>query len=56
MGDYNLFYIDEIFIIKVVGYLFVFVYGMFIMGMIGKMVINYVGDGCLMKYGVCFIN
>lgn len=54
LGDYNLLYMDEVFVKEVVGYLMVFVYGMCIMGMIGKVLINWVGDGWFMKYGVCF--
>jgi acyl dehydratase len=53
-GDYNPVHTDEIFTTKVAGYPSVFAHGMLTMGMTGKMVTNYVGDGRLTKYGVRF--
>ena len=53
-GDYNPLHTDEIFTTKVAGYPSVFAHGMLTMGMTGKMVTNYVGDGTLKKYGVRF--
>jgi acyl dehydratase len=53
-GDYNPVHTDEIFTTKVAGYPSVFAHGMLSMGMTGKMLTNYVGDGRLTKYGVRF--
>ena len=53
-GDYNPVHTDEIFATKVAGYPSVFAHGMLSMGMTGKMLTNYVGDGRLLKYGVRF--
>ena len=53
-GDYNPLHSDEIFTTKVAGYPSVFAHGMLSMGMTGKMLTNYVGDGRLTKYGVRF--
>lgn len=53
-GDYNPIHTDEIFATKVAGYPSVFAHGMLTMGMTGKMLTNYVGDGRLVKYGVRF--
>jgi len=55
-GDYNPIHTDEIFSVKVAGYPSVFAHGMLTMGMTGKMLTNYVGDGRLTKYGVRFTN
>lgn len=53
-GDYNPVHTDEIFATKVAGYPTVFAHGMLTMGMTGKMLTHYVGDGRLTKYGVRF--
>ena len=53
-GDYNPLHTDEIFTVKVAGYPSVFAHGMLTMGMTGRMLTNYVGDGRLTKYGVRF--
>jgi acyl dehydratase len=53
-GDYNPIHTDEIYTTKVAGYPSVFAHGMLTMGMTGKMLTNYVGDGRLTKYGVRF--
>jgi acyl dehydratase len=53
-GDYNPLHTDEIFATKVAGYPTVFAHGMLTMGMTGKMLTDYVGDGRLTKYGVRF--
>lgn len=53
-GDYNPVHTDEVFSTKVAGYPSVFAHGMLSMGMTGKMLTNYVGDGRLTKYGVRF--
>jgi acyl dehydratase len=55
-GDYNPVHTDEIFAVKVAGYPSVFAHGMLTMGMTGKMLTNYVGDGRLTRYGVRFTN
>ena len=46
-GDYNPLHTDEIFTTKVAGYPSVFAHGMLSMGMTGRMLTNYVGDGRL---------
>lgn len=53
-GDYNPIHTDEVFATKVAGYPSVFAHGMLTMGMTGKMLSKYVGDGRLTKYGVRF--
>jgi len=53
-GDYNPLHSDEIFTTQVAGYPSVFAHGMLSMGMTGKMLTNYVGDGRLTYYGVRF--
>jgi len=53
-GDYNPIHSDEIFATKVAGYPAVFAHGMLTMGVTGKMLTNYVGDGRLTKFGVRF--
>lgn len=55
-GDYNPLHTDEIFTTKVAGYPTVFAHGMLTMGMTGRMLTNYVGDGRLTKFGVRFTN
>ena len=53
-GDYNPVHTDEVFTTQVAGYPSVFAHGMLTMGMTGKMLTNYVGDGRLTEYGVRF--
>ena len=53
-GDYNPLHTDEVFTTEVAKYPSVFAHGMLTMGMTGRMVTNYVGDGRLTKYGVRF--
>src|SRR6185369_2342702 len=53
-GDYNPIHTDELFTTKVGGYPSVFAHGMLSMGMTGRMLTNYVGDGRLTKFGVRF--
>ena len=53
-GDYNPIHTDEVFATQVAGYPSVFAHGMLSMGMTGKMLTNYVGDGRLTKFGVRF--
>ena len=54
-GDYNPLHTDEIFTTQVAGYPTVFAHGMLSMGLTGKMLTNYVGDGRLTNYGVRFV-
>ena len=53
-GDYNPIHTDEVYTTQVAGYPSVFAHGMLSMGMTGKMLTNYVGDGRLTKFGVRF--
>lgn len=53
-GDYNPIHTDEVYTMQVAGYPSVFAHGMLTMGMTGKMLTNYVGDGRLTKFGVRF--
>jgi acyl dehydratase len=53
-GDYNPVHTDERFTKEIAGYPSVFAHGMLSMGMTGKMLTNYVGDGRLSAFGVRF--
>ena len=55
-GDYNPLHTDEVFTTQVAKYPSVFAHGMLSMGMTGRMLTNYVGDGRLKKFGVRFTN
>ena len=55
-GDYNPLYTDDVYTKEVAGYPGVFAHGMLTMGLTGKMLTNYVGDGRLTKFGVRFTN
>ncbi len=55
-GDYNPLHTDEVYTTQVAGYPSVFAHGMLTMGMTGKALTNYVGDGTLTKFGVRFTN
>ena len=55
-GDYNPLHSDDLYCKEVAGYPGVFAHGMLSMGLTGKMLTNYVGDGRLKKYGVRFTN
>ena len=55
-GDYNPLHTDEVFTTEVAGYPSVFAHGMLSMGMTGRMLTNYVGDGRLKSFGVRFTN
>jgi acyl dehydratase len=50
-GDYNPLHSDEIFATQVAGFPAIFAHGMLTMGLTGKMVTNYVGDGRLRSFG-----
>ncbi|MEM7364517.1 MAG: MaoC/PaaZ C-terminal domain-containing protein [Pseudomonadota bacterium] len=53
-GDYNPLHTDEIYTTEIAKYPSVFAHGMLTMGMTGKMLTNYVGDGRLKSFGVRF--
>lgn len=53
-GDYNPLHTDQVFTKEIAGYPSVFAHGMLSMGLTGRMLTNYVGDGRLTKYGVRF--
>ncbi len=55
-GDYNPLHTDEVFTTKVAGYPSIFAHGMLSMGLTGKMLTNYVGDGRLTHFGVRFVS
>ena len=55
-GDYNPLHTDELYTKEVAKYPTVFAHGMLTMGMTGRLLTNYVGDGRLTKYGVRFTN
>jgi acyl dehydratase len=55
-GDYNPLHTDDVYTREVAGYPGVFAHGMLSMGLTGKMLTNYVGDGRLKKFGVRFTN
>ena len=55
-GDYNPLHTDDVYPKEVAGYPSVFAHGMLTMGLTGKMLTNYVGDGRLTKFGVRFTN
>ena len=55
-GDYNPLHTADLYCKEAAGYPGVFAHGMLSMGLTGKMLTNYVGDGRLKKYGVRFTN
>ena len=55
-GDYNPIHTDATYTTEVAGYPSVFAHGMLTMGLTGKMLTNYVGDGRLTNFGVRFTN
>ena len=50
-GDYNPLHTDEIFATQVAGYPSVFAHGMLTMGMTGRLLTDFVGDGMLTRFG-----
>ena len=54
-GDYNPLHSDEKFAREVAGYPGIFAHGMLSMGMTGRIVTDWFGDGRLTKYGVRFV-
>jgi len=55
-GDYNPLHTDDLFTREVAGYPSVFAHGMLTMGMTGRVLTDWVGDGQLVRYGVRFVN
>ncbi len=55
-GDYNPVHTDEKFVTEVAGYPTVFAHGMLTMGMTGRLLTDWVGDGRLTNYGVRFVS
>jgi acyl dehydratase len=55
-GDYNPLHTDDLFTREVAGYPGVFAHGMLTMGITGKLLTDWVGDGRLTNYGVRFVN
>jgi acyl dehydratase len=53
-GDYNPLHTDERFAREAAGYPGVFAHGMLTMGMTGRMLTDWVGDGRLLSFGVRF--
>ena len=53
-GDYNPLHSDDLYTREVAGYPGVFAHGMLSMGMTGRVLTDWVGDGRLTKYGVRF--
>ncbi|MDE0226415.1 MAG: MaoC/PaaZ C-terminal domain-containing protein [Gammaproteobacteria bacterium] len=53
-GDFNPVHTDEVFAREVAGYPTIFAHGMLTMGMTGRMLTDYVGDGRLTKFGARF--
>ena len=53
-GDYNPLHSDEKYAREIAGYPGVFAHGMLTMGLTGRAVTDWVGDGRLTKYGVRF--
>jgi len=55
-GDYNPVHTDEKFVTEMAGYPTVFAHGMLTMGMTGRLLTDWVGDGRLTNYGVRFVS
>ena len=53
-GDYNPLHTDEIYATKMAGFPTVFAHGMLTMGLTGRLLTDWVGDGRLLSYGVRF--
>ena len=54
-GDFNPIHHDETFATKAAGYPSVFAHGMLTMGMTGRLLTDWLGDGVLREYGVRFV-
>lgn len=55
-GDFNPLHSDEVFATQVAGYPTVFGHGMLTMGMAGRLLTDWVGNGNLTRFGVQFRN
>jgi len=53
-GDYNPLHSDELFALEIAGYPGVFAHGMLTMGLTGRLLTDWVGDGRLLEFGVRF--
>jgi acyl dehydratase len=53
-GDYNPLHSDELYATKVAGFPTVFAHGMLTMGLTGRLLTDWAGDGRLLSYGVRF--
>ncbi len=53
-GDYNPLHSDEVYVTKVAGFPSVFAHGMLTMGLTGRLLTDWAGDGRLLSYGVRF--
>ena len=54
-GDFNPIHHDEMFATKAAGYPSVFAHGMLTMGLTGRLLTDWLGDGVLREYGVRFV-
>ena len=55
-GDFNPIHHDETFATQVAGYPSVFAHGMLTMGLTGKLLTDWLGDGVLQSFGVRFVS
>ena len=54
-GDFNPIHHDEMFASKAAGYPSVFAHGMLTMGLTGRLLTDWLGDGVLREFGVRFV-
>lgn len=54
-GDFNPIHHDEVFASKAAGYPSVFAHGMLTMGLTGRLLTDWLGDGVLREFGVRFV-
>ena len=54
-GDFNPIHHDEVFASKAAGYPSVFAHGMLSMGLTGRLITDWLGDGVLNEFGVRFV-
>ncbi len=54
-GDFNPIHHDEVFAAKAAGYASVFAHGMLTMGLTGRLLTDWLGDGVLREFGVRFV-
>jgi acyl dehydratase len=54
-GDFNPLHTDDVYAREIAGYPGVFAHGMLTMGMTGRVLTDWVGDGRLLSYGVRFV-